>query len=88
MQTETAAQRYWEASLAWRGKTETTHTFESLCHLIAPCEIHRSLPLARQASELSDMMVKMKRARCNKPRKKLQNLVTLPTRSDQKTKAA
>lgn len=90
MRTEDAVQSFWNASLTWRGKTEeaTEKTVHDLFRQLEPLEIHRSLPLARQSQELSNMIVKMKRMRCPKPRKKLHNLVQLPTRMLQKVKAA
>lgn len=88
VKTETAVQSYWNASLTWRGKSERVATVEELFGELRPLEIHRSLPLQRQATELSDMIVKFKRARCPKPRKKLHNLVALPIRRRQTTIAA
>ena len=93
MDTEAAVQRFWNASLAWRGKDEgPPQTVQSLFRLLDPLYdpvLHKSHKLSRQASELGEMIVKWKKARCRKPRKPPQNLVHLPVaRKQQQTKAA
>lgn len=90
MRTETGVRQFWEASLAWRGRSEGSDilTVQHLFEALEPLKIHPSLPLVRQAGELSALIVKFKRQRCAKPRRKLTNLVQLPVRIQQKTIAA
>lgn len=90
MRTETGARQYWEASLAWRGRSTASSilTVQHLFDALEPLYSHRSHPLVRQAVELSDLIVKFKRQRCAKPRRKLTNLVQLPLRQRQETIAA
>lgn len=93
MGTEEAVQQFWLTSMAWRGRIETTESdtcqnfFKRLEPLYDPV-LHKSHKLSKQATELSNMIVKWKRSRCPKPRTKLRNLVALPTKQKQVTKAA
>ena len=90
MKTEDGVRAYWHASLAWKrfpGFVEG-ETIETLFRRLDPIMHHRSLPLQRQAAELSNMIVHGKIYRTKKPRKKLRNLVLLPVRSKQDKAAA
>jgi len=86
MRTEEGVRRYWEASLAWRGVIipEGT-TIETLFRKLDPLYTHTSFPLARQAVELGDMIVKHQTKRKGKNQN---NVVQLHQQVAQKAAAA
>jgi hypothetical protein len=90
MRTEEAVQRFWEASLLWKGREPTGKetTVEELFRTLSPIEEHVS-PLyhvSSQAASLSREIVKMKRSRPGK--RKRGNVVPIPMRSTQKRAVA
>ena len=90
MGTEEATQIFWKSSLAWKripGFVEGV-TVDKLFRDLKPLYTHRNPNLARQACQLSTLIVHSKIARKRKPRKRPDNLVRLPVTVKQKTIAA